>query len=168
MFESEVGKIMDSPWSYPGLVIRDKETLVLTFSVNDSIRLWSCWSVFMSDMKFFLRRIEWPKSVDRFPISAAGPTTFGTEGIVPKALAEGLIDSAMNVVRENSSISGTSLTIDGVYCSIAIWRNGDNAKINWVQSRSGNSSVDSWLASSVSLVSKLLPDSSAKMVQGIL
>lgn len=168
MLDNEVEKIMATPWSYPGLVPRDSSSLLLSFSTNDSIRIWSSWYVFMSSMQFFLRRIEWPRSADRFPISAVGPTTFGSEVPLQKAIAESLIDSAINIVSSNASRPPASLTIDGVYYSITIWRNGESKEVSWVHGLKGTSALEEWLASSEFFASKLLPESSAKVAQGTL
>lgn len=119
-------------------------------------------------MQFFVRRIEWPKGEDRFPILAAGPTTFGSEVIIPKAVAESLIDSALNVVNSNSTSHPAELTIDGVYFSITIWRNGESTEVSWMHGIKGNSGLSEWLSNAEIIVGKLLPVSSAKTAQGSL
>jgi hypothetical protein len=168
VFNRDVEKIMAAPWIYPGLIHREPNTLLLSFYIHDSIRTWSSWYVFMSNMQFFVRRIEWPKSEDRFPILAAGPTTFGSEVVIPKAVAEGLIDSALNVVSSNSTRPPAELTIDGVYSSIAIWRNGESTEVSWAHGLKDNSGLSEWLSNAEAIVGKFLPKSSAKTAQGSL
>ena len=119
-------------------------------------------------MQFFVRRIEWPKGEDRFPILAAGPTTFGSEVVLPKTVAEGLIDSALNVVSSNSTRHPAELTIDGVYYSITIWHNGESAEVSWAHGLKGNSGLSEWLSNAEVIAGKYLPISSAKTAQGSL
>jgi hypothetical protein len=168
VFNRDVEKIMAAPWSYPGLIHREPNSLLLSFSIHDSIRTWSSWYVFMSNMQFFVRRIEWPKGEDRFPILAAGPTTFGSEVVIPKAVAESLIDSALNIVGSNSTRTPAELTIDGIYFSIAIWRNGESAEVSWAHGLKGNSELNECLSNAEAVVGRFLPKSSAKTVQGAL
>ncbi|WP_143507362.1 hypothetical protein [Pseudomonas sediminis] len=168
MFNRDVEKIMAAPWSYPGLTPREPNSLLLSFSIDDSIRTWSSWYVFMSTMQFFLRRIEWPKGEDRFPILAAGPTTFGSEVVIPKAVAESLIDSALNIVSSNSTRPPAELTIDGVYFSITVWRNSENARVSWTHGLKDNSGLSEWLSNAEVIAGKFLPNSSAKTSHGSL
>lgn len=47
-FEEQAAEIMASSWSYPGLMERKAEELLLVFSRNNSLGTWSTWSIFFA------------------------------------------------------------------------------------------------------------------------
>jgi hypothetical protein len=163
-FENEVDKIMASPWIYPGLPDRAPENLMISFSLNFSLGTWTTWSIFLQDMQWYVRRIQWRRQADRIELSGCSPTTFGSESRMKKGHAEGLIDSARAVLEREGDREAAGLMIDGVYGSVLL--TGYEAPLRWVLAWPGSERLDTWLSQAAAAADRYLPYSSAMTADG--
>lgn len=161
-FEEQAAEIMASSWSYPGLMERKAEELLLVFSRNNSLGTWSTWSIFLHNMQFFIRRIEWPRRLDRLELTASSPSTFGSESMIRKSSAEAIVDSAVFLFNDERQQETCELTIDGVYGSVSLPWNSN--PFSWIRNRSGSEEFDLWLAQAENAADACLPQSSYKGV----
>jgi hypothetical protein len=165
-YEGTVAEIMERPWLYPGLPERSANHLLLSFSHNHSLGVWSTWHIFFSEMTFFSRRIEWARGMDRVQVEGCSPSTFGTESSISKSKAEALIDSAHNLIQTTVVKPLSGFMIDGVYCSISLWKSGSSNTTSWISGRGDALALDEWLTQASDKINILLPQSSAHLSYG--
>jgi hypothetical protein len=165
-YEDSVAEVMKKPWLYPGLPQRCADDLLLGFSHNHSLRVWSTWRIFRSDTQFFLRRIEWARGMDRVQLAGSTPSTFATESPIAKSQAESMIDSAHSLIRSAGPKPLSGFMIDGVYCSISLRQAGTSTTTSWISGQNDALVFDDWLVKAAELTSNLLPKSSAHLSYG--
>jgi hypothetical protein len=165
-YEGTVTEMMERPWLYPGLPERSVNELLLSFSHNHSFRVWSTWHIFFSEMQYYCRRIEWARGMDRAQLEGCSPSTFGTESPMSKPKAEALIDSAYNLIRATVVKPLSGFMIDGVYCSISLWKSGTSDATSWISGRGDALALDEWLSQASEKINALLPQSSAHLSYG--
>lgn len=157
-FEKQAAEIMARSWNYPGLMERKPEELLLVFSRNNSLGTWITWAIFLHNMQFFIRRIEWPRRLDRLELTGRSPSTFGSESTIRKSSAEAIVDSAIFLFNDEQQEETCELTIDGVFGSVLL--PGNSIPFSWITNRSGSEAFDLWLTQAENTADACLPQSS--------
>jgi hypothetical protein len=161
-------EVISRPWAYPGLEARTPASLLLSFSRNESLGVWSSWFVFAGVEQFFVRRIEWARSMDRVLVVGVAPSTFGSEAPLSKSSAVALLKGAAALANLETPVHGRGFTLDGARSSVSVWRDGYPSTASW-QSRSvGSEACEAWLEAASAAVNSVLPQSSAHMSRRVL
>lgn len=147
--------MMASPWNYPGLVQRHPDELLISFSRNHSINLWVSWTIFLSDMKFSVRRIQWVRQMDRIELAGHTPSTFGSESVLRKPHAEAIVDSGHSLFGIEGERNPCGLMIDGVYCSVSLPHMA--TPFSWIANGPDTDHFDHWLSQVTSVANQYLP-----------
>ena len=164
--ESDVERIMVSPWSYAGLPPRSEDGLLLYFWSNYSLGVWSSWSLFTDGALYFVRRIEWARGRDRVRIAGEAPTTFGAESSIPEALAGSLVSQARELTAMVQLPEPPGITLDGSQGKLVLSINGSEPKtVTWQAGRAHAERLDSWLEEASEALNARLPQSSARKAQ---
>ena len=164
--ESDVERIMVSPWSYAGLPPRSGDSLLLYFWSNYSLGVWSSWSLFTDGALYFVRRIEWARGRDRVRLAGEAPTTFGAESSIPEAFASSLVRQARELTAIAQLPEPPGITIDGNQGKLVLRISGSEPKaITWQAGRAHAERLDSWLAEASEALNARLPRSSAREAQ---
>ena len=154
-FEKTVASMIATPWNYPGLVERHPDNFLMSFSRDHSLNSWVSWTIFLSDMKFFVRRIQWVRRMDRIELAGHTPSTFASESVLRKLHAEAIVDSARTLFGQEGERNSCGLMIDGVYCSVSLQRNA--APFSWIANGPDTDRFDHWLGQVSSVANEYLP-----------
>lgn len=154
-FEEAVSSMIAAPWNYPGLVERNPDDFLISFSCNHSLKSWVSWTIFLSNMKFFVRRIQWVRRMDRIELAGGSPTTFGSEAALRKPHAEAIVDTGHSLFGKEARRRSSGLMIDGVYCSVSLPRMA--VPFSWMANRPDTDLFDHWLAQVSSVSNQYLP-----------
>jgi len=164
--ESDVERIMVSPWSYAGLPPRSEDGLLLYFWSNYSLGVWSSWSLFADGALYFVRRIEWARGRDRVRLAGEAPTTFGAESSIPEALASSLVSQARDLSSMVQLPEPPGINLDGGQGKLVLHINASELKtITWQVGRVHAKRLDSWLEDASEVLNSKLPKSSAREAQ---
>lgn len=165
--ESEVERIMSEPWLYSGLPTRSPASLRLSAWTNFSLGVWSTWSIFSSPTGFWVRRIEWARSLDAIRVIGEAPSTFGAEAPLPKLLAVDLLDRAAELVSNSPPPERAGITIDGVARRLLLQGpTGTTRTLAWQAGAHGCMRLDVWLEEASVALDNLLTQSSAREFNG--
>ena len=154
-FEEAVSNMMTAPWNYPGLVERHPDDVWISFSCNHSLKSWVSWTIFLSDMKFFVRHIQWVRRMDRIELAGHTPSTFGSESALRKPHAEAIVDTGHSLFGQEGQRSSCGLRIDGVYCSVFLPHMA--APFSWIVNGPDTDRFDHWLGQVSSVANQYLP-----------
>jgi hypothetical protein len=160
--EAEVAEIMARPWTYPGLPVRDAASLLLLFSSNFSLGVWSCWSIFRQDNRFYVRRIEWARGSDRVRVGLEAPTTFGTESPISAEEANRLATEAEELISREVPAQSKEIRLDGVSRHLLLpARRSGAARVFWFAGSAETMRLDAWVEESSVTLDNLLTQSTA-------
>lgn len=165
--EREVEQIMLHPWLYVGLPPREQGALRLSAWSNFSLGVWSSWSVFADRASFFVRRIEWARSLDRIRIATEAPSTFGSESPLAALLAEDLLVHARELLAAKSPPQPSGIVIDGVSRRLLVQEvNCSASSVTWQAGSPRAQHLDAWLEDASVALDNQLTASSARGVSG--
>ena len=161
--EAEVAELMARPWAYPGLPSRDAASLLLLFSSNFSLGVWSCWSIFQQDKQFYIRRIEWARESDRVRVGLEAPTTFGAESPISAEEANKLATEAEELTPSKVPDQSKEIRLDGVSRHLLLpARKSGPALILWFAGSAETMRLDAWVEESSVTLDNLLTQSTAR------